>query len=342
MSINNSPLLLTGASGFAGSHMLKQLLSNNNYHIYCPVTYEHGGRVERIPALIGEEFKDRFSTFQFDLAKDDFNDLDFLQDVETIINFASESHVDRSIVNPRNFVSNNIELMINLLEFARLSGKLKKVIHISTDEVFGSIEENMTNYEWEIPHKPSNPYSASKSAQESLAYSYAKTYDLEISIVNVTNMFGEGQNQEKFIPKIIRKIISDEEINIDTDQSGKIGGRKYVYVGDVAKAIWQILESDFRNMGKENLAVRKFHVSGDRHISNKDVVETISRILNKQFKFNVSPSPRNGYDVSYQLNSDLIRNLGWRETKAFEDRMHDVVKWTLEHPDWLNIDYKKD
>ena len=215
MKNKNHSILLTGASGFAGSHMLKCLLKNTTSHIFCPVTYRHGGSENRIKSIVSSESAEKYTVFECDLAKENLNDFDFLSGVSLIINFASESHVDRSITEPRNFMSNNINLMINLLEFSRLKNRNLQFIHVSTDEVYGALDKSFSNTEWSRPHLPSNPYSASKSAQESLVVSYYKTFDLNISIINSTNILGEGQNQEKYIPKVIRKIflrISDKAL----------------------------------------------------------------------------------------------------------------------------------
>ena len=179
-------ILLTGASGFAGAHMLKYLLENTKAHIFCPVTYSHGGLIERIPSVVGRAYGDRFTLMEIDLADSlAVRTLNF-SEYNLVINYASESHVDRSISNPKEFTSNNTSLMINLLEQTRLQKNLP-FVHLSTDEVYGPIPHGETNFEWERIHLPSNPYSASKSAQESLAVAYFKTYNFPICIINATN-----------------------------------------------------------------------------------------------------------------------------------------------------------
>jgi dTDP-glucose 4,6-dehydratase len=341
MENKNHSILLTGASGFAGSHMLKCLLKNTTYHIFCPVTYRHGGSENRINSIVSSEFTGRYTVFECDLAKENLNDFDFLSGVSLIINFASESHVDRSITEPRNFMSNNINLMINLLEFSRLKNRDLQFIHVSTDEVYGALDKSFSNAEWSRPHLPSNPYSASKSAQESLVVSYYKTFDLNISIINSTNILGEGQNQEKYIPKVIRKIINHEEINVDTDIYGALGSRKYVYAGDVANAVNLIskLQINSHNFDSKRSLPERFHISGIDEISNLEIVEIISKILNIKAKINIYPSPRPGYDLRYELSSNKLRDLGWIESKPIIQRLKEIVEWTVSHPEWLNIDY---
>ena len=341
MKNKNHSILLTGASGFAGSHMLKCLLKNTTSHIFCPVTYRHGGSRNRIKSIVSSESADKYTVFECDLAKENLNDFDFLSGVSLIINFASESHVDRSITEPRNFMSNNINLMINLLEFARLKNRDLQFIHVSTDEVYGALDKSFSNTEWSRPHLPSNPYSASKSAQESLVVSYYKTFDFNISIINSTNILGEGQNQEKYIPKVIRKIINRDEINVDTDIYGALGSRKYVYAGDVANAVNLIsrLQINSHNFDSKRNLPERFHISGIDEISNLEIVEIISKMLNIKPKINICPSPRPGYDLRYELSSNKLRDLGWVESKPIIQRLKEIVEWTVSHPEWLNIDY---
>lgn len=341
METKNHSILLTGASGFAGSHMLRCLLKNTTSHIFCPVTYRHGGSEKRIKSIVSSEFTENYTVFECDLAQENLNDFNFLSDVSLIINFASESHVDRSITEPRNFMSNNINLMINLLEFARLKSRDLQFIHVSTDEVYGALDKSFNNAEWTRPHLPSNPYSASKSAQESLVVSYYKTFDLNISIINSTNILGEGQNQEKYIPKVIRKILNNEDISVDTDIYGTMGSRKYVYAGDVADAvnlISKLQNNSHKFTSKKNLPER-FHISGIDELSNLEIVKIISKILNMESKININPSPRPGYDLRYELSSNKLRDLGWVESKPIIQRLKEIVEWTVSRPEWLNIDY---
>ena len=336
-------ILLTGASGFAGAHMLKYLASQKQHDVICPVTYRHGGHRNRIPSLLTESEMSRVKIIEHDLANSPLPTDSITQGIEMIINFASESHVDRSIANPIDFSLNNTNLMINLLEFARRMDKAL-FIHISTDEVYGSIPLGETNKEWERPHLPSNPYSASKSAQESLAISYFKTYKIPIAIINCTNMIGETQNQEKFLPKVINRIEHDYIVNIDTDIHGVIGSRKYIHVADVASAVWTSaskLVECASELVEEELPL-KFHISGSQEISNLDLANLVGAALEKLPQIVVSPSPRPGYDLRYELTTDLIKSLGWKESRDITDRISEIVQWTINNPEWLYIDYGDD
>ena len=336
-------ILLTGASGFAGAHMLKFLMGNTSSNVTCPVTYKHGGHKDRIHAILPLGNESRFKLINLDLTQ--FNQLDLLDfsKFDLVINFASESHVDRSIAEPLVFTSNNSDLMINLLEKTREIKGLP-FIHISTDEVYGAIPKNETNYEWERVHLPSNPYSASKSGQESLAVAYFKTYRMPICIINATNMLGESQNQEKFIPKVISIISAGGLVNIDTDDSGVIGTRKYLDVSDVARAAWVSAETLKRNYV---LSMRpdlplKVHISGIEEISNKEVVEIIGKEMNLTPRIQISPSPRPGYDVRYELSSSISEKIGWAASGEIRKRIAEVCRWTLKNPAWLKNDHNSE
>jgi dTDP-glucose 4,6-dehydratase len=341
--VDEMKILLTGASGFAGAHMLKYLVSQTQHDVVCPVTYRHGGHRNRIPSLLTESELRRVRIIEHDLANSPLPVDSSTQGVEMIINYASESHVDRSIANPIDFSLNNTNLMINLLEFARRMDKAL-FIHISTDEVYGSIPSGETNKEWERPHLPSNPYSASKSAQESLAISYFKTYKIPIAIINCTNMIGETQNQEKFLPKVINRIEHDYIVSIDTDIHGVIGSRKYIHVADVASAVWisalKLVECAPELVEKE--LPLKFHVSGSQEISNLDLANLVGAALEKHPQIVISPSPRPGYDLRYELTTDLIKSLGWEESRDITERISEIVNWTISNPEWLYIDYGDD
>jgi dTDP-glucose 4,6-dehydratase len=327
-------ILLTGASGFAGAHMLRELLKSNYTEISCPVTYNHGGNINRIPALLSNNYNSSFNLQKIDLAcrESVIKLMEF--EFDTIINFASESHVDRSISDPLNFFHNNLDLMINLLEISRIK-KIKHFVHISTDEVYGSLPFGSGNREWQYPHRPSNPYSASKSSQEAIAMSYSKTFKIPITIVNSTNLIGEAQNQEKFLPKIMASIVGKKIVYVDTSETNKIGSRKYVYAGDLSNAIIKILE----NLNSEENPLRKYHVSGSEEFSNLEIVNIVGEILGIEPKIEIRTSPRPGYDLRYELNSDILRRSGWQESDTVKNHIKKIVNWTLSNPDWLTIDY---
>jgi len=258
-----------------------------------------------------------------------------------LINYASESHVDRSISDPHDFAVNNTDLMINVLEYIRLRPNTV-LLHMSTDEVYGALKPDEKNSEWERIYKPSNPYSASKASQECLAISYFSTYRLPIAIFNSTNMIGYAQNQEKFLPKVIRKVLFDEQIQVDTDQFGNMGYRKYVGAINVAKAVHLVMNEIQKNkigLQAESLP-QKFHVSGFERISNLDIVNIVADELKLEPKIIIAPSPRSGYDVNYELSISKLNDLGWKASTAIRSDIREVVRWTIKNSVWLEVDHK--
>lgn len=326
-------ILLTGASGFAGAHMLKELLLDNENFIYCPVTYRHGGRKDRIPDLITGKKDSNYKVFVTDLAEQQL-DFDKLE-VDYVINFASESHVDNSIVQPETLVSNNVNLMINVLESIRKSKRSIPLLHISTDEVYGEVVRGRDIREWSSILLPSNPYSASKAMQESLIVAYQRTYGALCCVFNITNMIGEAQNPEKFLPRAISRVLTGQEINVDTNDCGEIGSRKYIYVGDVTKAVAMVLTKIFDGTLSLHRTVEKFHISGSQEYSNLDVIRYVGKSLRMVPRTTIKPSPRKGYDLRYDLNSDKIRSFGWVESKSISEVIDKTVEWTIARRNWL-------
>jgi dTDP-glucose 4,6-dehydratase len=330
--------IVTGASGFAGIHFLNSLIDLRETSEYiCPVSFKHGGHKERFASILKPDLLNRIEIIETDLAKERIKSIVSESLPHTIVNFASESHVDRSITSPDAFFDNNIQLMINVLEFARNSKS--RLIHISTDEVYGEIPIGSTNFEWERNFMPSNPYSASKVAQEALIISYCRTFNVDVTIMNFTNLIGEGQNQEKFIPRAISRILNGKVINIDTDKSGLVGSRKYLDVRVMSKAVMKILKLDSSYL-RETFDVAtsvplKFHVPGIKETTNEEIIQFIAKKLNKEPLLTKNPSPRQGYDLRYDLTTSRMMKLGFDSSFDLYDRLAEVVDFTLQNPFWL-------
>ena len=186
-------VLLTGASGFVGSHVLRHILVNTDWFVVCPTTFTHKGLTDRINVACDDlpDAYSRIKVIKTDLTapispvtSHQFGKIDY------VINVASESHVDRSIEEPAPFILNNVSLICNILDWARFA-KPEKFLHISTDEVYGPAPKGHAHKEWVDQYFPSNPYSASKAAQESIAFSYWRTYGVPIAITNTMNIIGQ-------------------------------------------------------------------------------------------------------------------------------------------------------
>ena len=329
-------VLLTGASGFVGSHVLKNILENTDWEVVCLTTFYHHGLQDRLLfATQGiKNSLDRIKLITCDLsspissiASKKIGKIDYL------INLASESHVDRSIQDPAPFILNNVQVVCNILEWAKVA-KPEKIIHLSTDEVYGSATDRAFT-EWDL-HLPSNPYSASKAAQENIIFSYWRTYDIPIAIINVTNMVGECQNVEKFTPLAIKKILNGESVDIHTYDGDKIGKRYWLHVDNTASAILHVLGQTFASP-KDSQRLSRWNLGSNDEYTNLEWAEKIALILNKPLLHSLvdSETVRPGYDSSYSLDSSKLLESGWTPGINLDIALQTTVKWYLDNPEWL-------
>lgn len=336
-------ILLTGASGFVGSHVLRHLLVNTDWEIVCPVTFTHKGNSDRIASSLegNDDWHRRVHVIMCDLSQplSTTTKLRF-GDVTEIWNVASESHVDRSIECPGDFIQNNVRLITNILDYAReLGDQLRLFLQMSTDEVYGPAPRGYAHVEWDTI-KPSNPYSASKAAQEAICFSYWRTYDLPIVITNTMNIIGEMQDPEKFVPMTIKKLLSGEPMTVHVSPGGESGSRYYLHARNLADA-WLYLSTTFDSLDPATYPYYelpdRFHIVGEREVSNVDMVNLVAGILGvepRMEKVNFHQS-RPGHDLRYALNGEKIADFGWQSPIPFEESLRKTVQWTLEHPEWL-------
>ena len=254
--------------------------------------------------------------------------------MDYVISMASESHVDRSIVSPRDFIENNVSLILTLLEYVR-EHPVEKFLHISTDEVYGPALEH-SHAEGE-PHRPSNPYSASKSCQESICRSYWRTYDLPIAISNTMNIIGERQDPEKYVPFTIRRVRSGEVVTCHGSKDGIPGSRFYLHARNQADALLFLLENiDFPrySQGRE---MEQFNIVGEREVDNVEMAQMIADFMGKELRYELVDfhSSRPGHDLRYALDGTKMRSLGWTPPLPLEASLERTVRWTLNHPEWL-------
>lgn len=334
-------VLLTGASGFVGSHVLRHLLINTEWQFVCPVTFKHKGLPDRIITTvkgIDEDFK-RIKIVRCDLTYP-ISKLTAIEfgNINYILNVASESHVDRSIQFPTDFILNNTALICNILDWARQHEHLEKFVQISTDEVYGPAKQDHKHQEWKDLHLPSNPYAASKSAQESIAYSYWRTYGLPLAITNTMNIIGEMQDPEKFVPMVIKKIHLNEVVEIHGSTDGIIGSRFYLHARNQADGLLHVLKQDFIPYGKADRPV-KYNIVGEKEYNNLELARLIAKIMGKSIKYKIVDfhSSRPGHDLRYALDGKKMKDSGWQPPLTFEDSLETTIKWTLRNPQWLNI-----
>lgn len=322
----NNTIIVTGGLGFIGTNFIKHWFDTNEYGTKIvnldKDTYASNIEAHRI-------FTDRpYEIWKGDIASSGLvSRLLELYKPKAIINFAAESHVDNSINNPSPFVHTNINGTFNLLECSRKYWKENKdyrFIHISTDEVYGTLEVADPAFTEETSYKPNSPYSASKAASDHLVRAYYHTYGLPVITTNCSNNYGPYQHNEKLIPTIIRKALAGEDIPIYGD-GHQI--RDWLYVEDHCKAIKLVLEK-----GKIG---ETYNIGGDSEKTNLYIANTICDILNnkkpkstdykEQIKF---VSDRPGHDRRYAINFSKIANeLGWMPEETFESGINKTIDY---------------
>jgi dTDP-glucose 4,6-dehydratase len=342
-------VLLTGAGGFVGHHTLAHLLKTTNWEIVATDSFRHFGISARIRAVFEElpQFRERVTVITHDLVTPmDSITASEIGTIDVIINMASGSHVDRSIQEPRPFVENNIAVALTMLEYARTIPELKLFIQIGTDEVYGPAPLGISHPEWSM-QIPSNPYSASKSAQESLTISYWRTYGVPVVLTNTMNIIGERQDVEKFVPLTLHCIRNSKPVQIHAmkeNREWKSGSRFYLHARNQADAlrfiIFNLLDKKLRySDGLEK--PERFNVRGEVEIANDEMVFLIAKILglNKKNEELVSymdvQGARPGHDLRYALDGSKLKSLGWNPPVSFEESLKRTVNWTMANPSWI-------
>lgn len=340
-------VLLTGASGFVGAHVLRHLLTHTDWDVVAPVTFNHKGLPARIASSLCDrpDWNSRVQVIHWDLRSPaDTLTLRALRGCAAFLNVASESHVDRSIAEPGPFIRNNTDLMLNVLEAARYI-RPGIFLQMSTDEVYGPASDNYSHREWDTV-VPSNPYSASKAAQEAIAISYWRTYGVPVVLTNTMNIIGEMQDPEKFLPKIIRSLRDGVAVPVHVSPEGVSGSRFYLHARNLADA-WLFLVGDliervpaYPDHGRPY----RVHIVGERETANTNLVYDVGRIMGldedtvddliQPVSFHAS---RPGHDLRYALDGTRLARLGWTPPVPFDEALERTVKWTLEHPEWLEL-----
>lgn len=344
-------LLLTGAGGFVGHHTLAHLLKTTDWEIVATDSFKHFGISARIRAVFEElpDCANRVKVVTHDLTTpiDAITAREF-GDPDVIINMASESHVDRSIIDPRPFVENNVALALTLFEYARTLPNLKTFIQIGTDEVYGPAPTGVNHPEWS-PQVPSNPYSASKSAQEAIAISYWRTFNIPVVLTNTMNIIGERQDVEKFVPLIIRTLQQSKLVPVHAiQQDGKwnAGSRFYLHARNQADALRFLISHYASKPHRYSDGLEKperFNVRGETEITNDEMVVLIAKFLglskptNEIIEFINVEGTRPGHDLRYALNGDKLIAMGWKPPVQFEKSLERTVNWTVKNPIWISL-----
>ena len=331
-------LLLTGSSGFIGSHALEYYLDHTDWNIICPCSWSHKGTPERITEVMTEADRDRVRVITHDLTVP-FTDTTIkrLGKIDYIINFASDSHVDRSIEDPVPFIQNNVNIALTLLELARVV-KPEVFVQISTDEVYGTAPDGVSYKEWSHI-LPSNPYAASKAAQEAIAISYWRTYDVPVVITNTTNNFGERQDTEKYLAMLIKKIKNGDMVTVHGSEEF-VGGRFYTYVKNHASAIKHIIDNNLVEHykdGEDRMFPARYNVTSDDEIDNLTLAKMTAKAMGKKLNYKLEDyhATRPGHDRRYALDVSKLKESGWELEYPLEKSLKNYIEWTLEHEHWL-------
>lgn len=227
-------------------------------------------------------------------------------------------------------------MVLQVLEYAR-KHPCKKFIQFSTDESLGAAPHGQFHQEWD-PHLPSNPYSASKAAQEDIAISYWRTYGVPVVITHCMNVIGERQDSEKFVPMVMKKVLAGEEVGIHGTPDGKqSGSRFYLHARNIADALLYILKYVPINAYPTDDRPSSYNVVGEKEINNLDMAELVAKYVGKPLRYTITDahSARPGHDLRYALDGSKIRDAGWKQPLNLEDSLKKTVAWTLEHPYWL-------
>ena len=310
-------LLVTGGLGFIGSNFIIKLLKEKNNFEIINVDAELFGSDKRNL----EEIQD-YEGYQFVKGNITNKRLmkDLISECDAVVNFAAESFVDRSIVDADPFLVSNIRGTFTILDI--IKEQKKRLVQISTDEVFGSLES--TSAKENFRFNPSSPYAATKAAAELLVNSYIITYDCDCVITRCTNNYGPRQFPEKLIPKTL--ILANQDKKVPIYGEGK-NIRDWIFVDDHCEAVYSILLN-----GKSG---ESYNISANNEVDNLTIVKKILEILGKPQDLIKAVEDRPGHDFRYSLNSSKVRSeLNWSENTNFDEGLKKTIDWYLSNPSW--------
>jgi dTDP-glucose 4,6-dehydratase len=314
-------ILVTGGAGFIGSCFVRLALQDGSVEIVNIDKLTYAGNLENLTAVADNP--------HYRFQKADLCELDRLRQIfeetkpDAVVHFAAESHVDRSIFSPEPVFETNLRGTFNLLESMRTK-PVGRFIHVSTDEVYGSLEAPLEADE-NFPLQPSSPYSASKAGSDLLALGYFKTYKMPVIVTRASNNYGPYQFPEKLIPLMISNALEDKPLPVYGDG---MQVRDWLYVEDHCRAILAIL-----GKGRDG---EIYNIGGNRSVPNRWVIEQILAIAGKPVSLMTSVTDRPGHDRRYALSSEkLTKQTGWRPQMDFERGLKATVNWYRAHNEWV-------
>lgn len=309
-------LLVTGGLGFIGSNFIRYVLKERDWTVVNVDKQTYSGNPENLRDV---EDHPRYRWVKADIT-DGPTIAKVMKGADGVVHFAAETHVDRSLLDAQPFLKTNVEGTYVLLEAAREAG-VKLFLHVSTDEVYGSVEvgESLES----DPLNPSSPYSASKAASDHLVQSFYLTYRLPTIITRCSNNFGPYQFPEKALPLLITNAMEDRPFPLYGDGSNV---RDWLYVLDHVKALIFLIEKGTHG--------EIYNIGGGCTLSNLQLVHKVLEVMGKP-RHLIQPVPdRPGHDKRYALNCNKLKNLGWHPEMPFEEALRETIAWYQSRPDW--------
>lgn len=314
-------ILVTGGAGFIGSCFIRHVLSkHDDYEVINLDKLTYAGNIENLDDIKNDK---RYTFIKGDICdKEIVNEI--TKNVDCVVNFAAESHVDRSIEGPEVFIETNVKGTLNLLQFS-LKNKVQRYLQVSTDEVYGSLGKEGYFYET-TPLSPNSPYSASKAGADMLVRAYFETYKMPNLITRCSNNYGPYQYPEKLIPFFITKLLKGEKVPVYGDG---LNVRDWLYVYDHCGAIDVVL-----NKGKEG---EVYNIGGHNEKTNLEITKLILNAMGKDESSIEYVKDRLGHDRRYAIANDKIqKELGWEPSVKFEDGIKLTIDWYLKNQKWIN------
>lgn len=312
-------LLITGGAGFMGSNFIRFILSQ--YPDYSVVNLDkltYAGNLENLKD-VAEQFKGRYTFIKGDIA----NPVDVKtasQEIDVIINFAAESHVDRSIMHPEDFLKTDVMGTYYLLEQVR-HGRIARYIQISTDEVYGSITEG--EFFEDSPFMPNSPYSASKAGGDLLCRAYFETYKLPVIVTHSCNFYGSYQYPEKIIPLFITNLLEGKKVPVYGDG---LQAREWIFTADFCQALDLILHKGVKG--------EVYNIGTGARISNIELTKKIISLVGADEGMIEFVKDRPGHDVRYAVNAEKLTGLGFSPTVSFDEGLKKTVDWYRQNREW--------
>lgn len=317
-------VLVTGAAGFIGANFAEYFVAKHpDYNVIVLDKLTYAGNLANL-----DNVKDKITFEKGDICDFDFvTDLFKKYDINGVIHFAAESHVDNSIKDPFIFTHTNVIGTHTLLEVAKRvwgEGSPNKFVHISTDEVYGSLGEDGYFTE-KSPIKPSSPYSASKASSDLIAFAYKETFKMNVNVTNCSNNYGPYQHNEKLIPHMIKLAINDQKLPVYGEG---LNIRDWLYVEDHCEAIDLVFH--------KGVSGERYNIGGHNEKRNIEIVKLILQRLGKSEDLIEHVEDRKGHDYRYAIDPTKIHNeLGWEPKTKFEDGIVKTIDWYLAHPEYL-------